>query len=311
MKRIAAIDIGTNTALLLVAEIRHRREIHPLIQKETIVRLGEGVDKTRALKQKAIERTLTALNDYVEIAHDAGAKVILASGTSALRDAENRDSFIEQVSQLLNIDIQVLTGDEEARLTYLGALSNKTYLQGKIILIDIGGGSTEFICGNEKTIEYATSLDIGSVRLTERYVKHDPIKDYEFKVIKQTVRRQLETILDKMHKNNKHFLGVAGTVTTLSAIHMELELYSSELVDGSIMTFNQIAQIIHRLKIKPLEERKMIRGLKPERADVILAGAVILWEIMRQFHFDKLLVSDRGLRFGLISRYLQKKSNHL
>jgi len=311
MKRIAAIDIGTNTALLLVAEIRHRREIHPLIQKETIVRLGEGVDKTGALKQEAIARTLTALNDYVETAHDAGAKVILASGTSALRDAKNRDLFIEQVNQLLNIDVQVLTGDEEARLTYLGALSNKTYLHGKIILIDIGGGSTEFICGNKKTIKYATSLDIGSVRLTEQCVKHDPIKDYEYEAIKQMVRRQLEKIYNKMHKNNKHFLGVAGTVTTLAAIHMELEVYSSELVDGSMITFNQIAQIFDRLKIKPLEERKMTRGLKPERADVILAGAVILLETMRQFHFDKLIVSDRGLRFGLVSHYLQKKSNHL
>lgn len=306
MKRIAAIDIGTNTALLLVSQLSAHGDIQPLIQKETIVRLGEGVDRSGLLKPEAIKRTLITLNDYIKMAHDLGAKVVLASGTSALRDAKNRENFVAQVKKKLYIDIRVLTGDEEARLTYFGALSNKAYLEGRIFLIDIGGGSTEFITGTRNAIKNALSLDIGSVRLTERFVKHDPITEFEFNKLKQSVNEQLKYCCkNQWDLNSKHFIGVAGTVTTLAAMHMELEPYDSERVDGSILTYEQLTKIINTLKIKSLKERKMLPGLKPERADVILAGAVILLETMRQFNFQKIIVSDRGLRFGMIVHYLQ------
>lgn len=302
-KKIAAIDVGTNTVLLLVAEISDAT-IHPLYQQEQIVRLGEGVDKTQRIKPEAMQRTLHALKEYVKITRDFHVETILIAGTSALRDAQNRQEFLQLVHQELGISIRVLSGKEEAELTYWGALSNKQHLQGKIMLMDIGGGSTEFVSGNINQIDHFLSLDIGSVRLTERFIHHDPAAEEEIKSISNIITTQLKQ-LKYFNQKHDYLVGVAGTVTTLAAIQQKLEPYLPEKVDGSRLKLDDVKQLVDLLKGKTLEERKLLPGLNPNRADVILAGALILLESMKYFELDEILVSDRGLRFGLIWEYLK------
>ena len=305
MKKVAAIDIGTNTALLLIAEVTKQSELHPLVQKERIVRLGEAVDRTGLLKTEAMTRTLQAIEDYVKIASNLKTEIVLISGTSAVRDAENRDEFKRQIKARFGLDLQVLSGEEEAQLTYFGALTNKQDLKGEILLIDIGGGSTEIIVGKLESIEKTISLDIGSVRLTERLIKHDPITDSEFQAIQNLVQDEIIQFSHDWSIYPKHFVGVAGTATTLAAMHLGIVDYNSELIDYSVLNYLQIAEIIKQLKVKSLEDKKKIPGLKPERADVMLAGGLILFEIMKRFNYRQIIISDRGLRFGLILKYLK------
>lgn len=303
MSRIAAIDIGTNTVLLLVAEVDSKSQIVPLVQKEIVVRLGKGVDRTGNLDAEAIGRAIQALRGYKQTAHEHGVSAILASATSAVRDANNRDDFLRRVQTDLNMDVRVLTGEEEARLTYRGALSNRKPLQGKLAVIDIGGGSTEFILGNQHHIDQAVSLNFGSVRLTERFIKHDPITADEYNLVQQTIRQQLNQ-LRREDFAGRALIGVAGTVTTLAAMQKKMKNYRPELVDGTELSLADISEIVKNLQVTTLAERKRLPGLQPERADVILAGALILQEAMRRFGQIRVLVSDRGLRFGLVVDYL-------
>lgn len=300
MKRVGAIDIGTNTALLLVAEITDENEIHPLLEEENIVRLGEGVDASKKLKPRAVARVLNAIEEYLQKANALQAEEMVISGTSAVRDAENRSELITQIQDTFGIRMRILSGDEEARLTYFGALSNKKYLQNRILLMDIGGGSTEFIMGTQGGIQKAISLDIGSVRLTERLIKHDPISDSEFAEVQEVINNYLQGALRDWRHGAEHFVGVAGTITTLAAMDLKLEPYDPVAVDNSTLTFETVNTLTEMLRSKTLAEKKRIPGLMPERADVILCGAMILSEVMKFFGYEKVTVSDRGLRHGLI-----------
>ncbi len=307
LKRLASIDIGTNTALLLIAEVTDELAIHPLVQKERIVRLGERVDERRLLKPEAVARTLTAVGDYMKMIDAAQAEAVVISGTSAVRDAHNRDELIRQIKQQFGVDLQVLSGEEEARLTFFGAISNKQHFQGDILLIDIGGGSTEFILGTRAAIKKAVSLDIGSVRLTERFVRRDPISDDEYQQIRELIDRETGSLVQDFAPPAKHFIGVAGTITTVAAIKLQLEPYDPEVIDSSILTLEEVSEIVNDLKLKTLAEKKRLRGLNPDRADVILAGSVILQEVMNKFGFAQIHVSDRGLRFGLLQKYVKEQ----
>ncbi len=300
MRKIAAIDIGTHTALLLVAEVTQRNEILPIVQKEKIVRLGQGVDRNNNLNSEAIARTLAAIREQIEIAKDLGVEQILISGTSAVRDAVNREILLDAIKNDFGITMQVLSGDEEAKQTYFGALSNKN-LPGDILVVDIGGGSTEFIYGTQQHIKYATSLNIGSVRLTERFIGHDPITGAEYNSIRRAVKEQLTSL---KNFDAGQLVGIAGTITTLAAMHLQMDIYDSLKIDNSLLTISKVKEIVSILKKKTLSERKKMPGLKPERADVILAGALILVEVMQHFKFKETLVSDRGVRFGLILQEL-------
>ncbi len=300
MKRRAAIDIGTNTALLLVAEVSEGNVIQPLYQQEKIVRLGQGVDRKKNLNDAAIERTLNAIQEYFSIVDDFNAELVVISGTSAVRDAGNRDFLVERIRQRFGVELRILSGQEEAILTYQGALSNKGSLDGEILLVDIGGGSTECIVGTQSSIEDSVSMDIGSVRLTERCLHSDPVSDSEFAQMQDLINTHLRSAFADWRKSPRHFVGVAGTVTTVAAMSLGLEIYDGAKVDSCVLAQNLVNEILSDLKSKTIEERKRIAGLKPERADVILAGVAILAELMQFFDFDQVLVSDRGLRFGLL-----------
>jgi len=300
--RVAAIDIGTNTILLLVAEVEAVGRITPLWQEQRITRLGRGVDRTRRLSPQAMAESFAVLEEYVKISHRLGAEKILAVGTSALREAKNRGQFTERVEQQLGLPIKVVSGEEEAQLTLLGALSNKRHLEGNVLVVDIGGGSTEFILGRGDEILGLQSVEMGSVRLTERWVHHDPITDEEYEELVGSVRQQLKRVDPLFRKEISYLVGVAGTVTTLAAMDQRMTVYDGEKIDGSGLELSALEKIIGELKRRTLAERMQMPGLEPRRADVILAGAVLLSETMHGFGSSRVIVSDRGVRFGIAVR---------
>ncbi|NOY76586.1 MAG: Ppx/GppA family phosphatase [Calditrichaeota bacterium] len=298
-ERLAAIDIGTNTVLLLIAEASENGDLYPVYQAQGVARLGKGVDKTGQLNPENMEKALRILGEYKTIIAQYGVSRVLIAGTSALRDAVNRDEFLSRVKELLGWEIRVITGEEEARLSFLGALSNKAHLKGRILVVDIGGGSTEFVWGNRLSLEGRKSLNIGSVRLSERFFKHDPPSPDEMKRLTEYVGTSLKSLQADVPMPD-HCVGVAGTVTTLAAMTLRQTEYDSQAIDGFHLTSRQVLALIRKMQAMPAKERLKLPGLYPGREDVILAGSILLVGIMKTFRQDEVIVSDRGLRFGLI-----------
>jgi len=296
--RIATIDMGTNTFLLLVADV-DAQGVQPVHQEQQVVRLGKGVDQTGALNPEAMQRGIDCLRHFAEMARKHGAETIVACGTSALRDAANSPEFLRRVRQETGIEPQVISGDQEAAYSYFGSLSNKAYLPGPFLLLDIGGGSSEICWGDHSKLQGKISLDIGSVRLTERHAHHDPVLPEEVQAMRRAISRKLAEVDHHLRGVGPHTLiAVAGTVTTLAAMHGQVEPYDSDRIDGSRLARTDVSAIAAELVRRSIEERKQLVGLPASRADVILAGALILEEFMRHTGKDELVVSDRGVRFG-------------
>lgn len=294
---VATIDIGTNSVLLLVARIDDR-ELVPVEERATITRLGEGVDKTRALSAEAVERTLACLEAYARAIEEHGAGRVDVVGTSAMRDARGSESFRTRARELLGVEPRVISGDEEARLTFRGGQSGITVPEGPVVVFDIGGGSTELIRGERLEQRSAISLDVGSVRLTERHVRSDPPTSEEIarvvKDIDEALDRAGATALEQAA-----LVGVAGTVTTLAAIALNVEPYDAARIHGAKLTAAQIDGVVDKLVSVPLAARVGLPGLSPKRADVIVAGAKICQRIVQRAGAKEIIVSDRGVRWGL------------
>ncbi len=305
MRRLTVIDIGTNTILMLIAEINHDGSFQVLRDEQVIARLGKGVDEHKTINHKTFVRVLNFLKDYKALSDLLHSEKIIACGTSALRDARNREEFTTFVKNELDIAIELLSGDDEALWTYKGAISEFPHVQSKFTVIDIGGGSTEIIAGDHHTIENRRSLDIGCVRLTERFLKCLPPTKQQLEETSDFIRQELE-MLREFDLYERMLIGVAGTVTTLSALHQKLEFYDPQKVSGSILGINDIRTIFDELRIKSLEEIRTIPQIAPGRADILLAGIMILLEFMSTVGFEQITVSDRGLRYGLFIRELEK-----
>lgn len=298
LARVAAIDIGTNSVLLLVAE-RGSSGWLPLVERATITRIGQGVDQAKVLDPEAVKRTLRVLEEYAGLAAQHGVDGTVAVGTSALRDARGSEAFLDASEALLGCRPRVITGAEEARLTFQGALSGLT-VEGDVTVVDIGGGSTEVIVGEAGAEpRQAISLNVGSVRLHERHFASDPPRLDELAAARNTARRALAEAPGAAGC----LVGVAGTVTTLAAIEQRLPSYDASLLHGSQLTADQVNALAERLAALPLLRRKRLAGLEPGRADVIVAGALLLAEVLRWAHVDRLVVSDRGVRWGLLSNW--------
>ncbi len=320
--RVAAIDIGTNSVLLLIAE-RRGDTIIPLVEAATITRLGQGVDKTRTLAPEAVERTLACLQTYAtEIQKHAPCKIAVV-GTSAMRDATGGMDFRERARAILSVVPAVVSGDEEAELTFVGSLSGLE-TKGKILVFDVGGGSTEIILGTrEGGPEAKVSLDIGSVRLTERHVRTDPPTEAELLRVREDVRRALATasFLGSAHLGGPpvenggdgstvfgvHFVGVAGTLTTLAAFIKNVVPYDGGKVHGATLRTDEIANAAAYLASIPQSERKSLPAMEPKRADVIVSGAILVEELLRFCGATFVTVSDRGVRWGLAVRALSQQ----
>lgn len=305
-QRMASIDIGTNTVLLLIADVDSSGKISTVHEEQRIIRLGKNVDAERNISEEGLDRCAAVLQTYKKIAEDYSCKKITACGTSALRDANNREWFLNEIKNKTGIFIEILSGNDEALWTYEGGrlvLRENPDDASEILVVDIGGGSTEFILGKKDAISRKISLDIGAVRLTEKFIQSDPAGASEATALSQYVAHLLKDRLHEFRVNdNNHAIGVAGTVTTLAAMEQKMERYRPDKINGYIITKDSLQKTLDELRPTTLTQRKSIQGLQPERADVIFAGAMILNEVMHYFRLPEITVSDYGLRYGLILR---------
>jgi exopolyphosphatase/guanosine-5'-triphosphate,3'-diphosphate pyrophosphatase len=304
--RVAAIDIGTNTVLLLVAESRDG-ELVAVEEHATITRLGQGVDKTRQLAPEAVERTRACLDRYAEVVARLGVTKTDVVGTSAMRDAGGGDAVRAYVKSRFGVEARTISGDEEARLTFAGALSGLSFPStgangsgsSRVVVFDIGGGSTEVVDGDRATraISFAHSYDVGSVRLTERHVRSDPPTDAEREAVARAASEAFASVPSSV--SGAPVVGIAGTVTTLAAVSLGMTTYDAARVHGHTLAVAELERVVTMLARVPLEERRTIAGLEPKRADVIVAGGLVALAFLRHVGAPSLVVSDRGVRWGL------------
>ncbi len=307
---LAGIDIGTNSLRLLVAEIGDNtfRELH---SERTITRLGQDLDRTGVLSRDAEERTFAALADFTAHIPLFSPFRIVAVGTSALRNAANAAEFIKEVKARSGLDITVITGEEEARLTLMGVRRElKGHSLESALVIDIGGGSTELILTRPGSACVAMSLPLGAVYLTDRFIKHDPPAPDEVANIRTVVKDELGQVdrIVPIPKGNRICAGTAGTITTLAAMGQGLAQYDPKKINNYVLTQGSIDAIVQTLVKSTLEERRGMAGLEAPRADIILAGAIIAQEILERYGCDRLLVSDWGLREGIVLDLYEKLS---
>ncbi len=304
---IAALDVGSNTVLMLVAELGGGA-VRPLAELMKITRLGRGVDRTGMLDPGAAALTLDAIAEFMEKARALGAQKILTAATAALRDARNGPEFIEQVRQRTGVDLEIISGQTEAQLNFLAAVHGLGIDPAQAMLIvDIGGGSTELVRCEAGAQPAMVSLQIGSVRLTERFVRHDPPTAQEQAQIYDAVRDQLGS-LGWENFRPAHLVGVAGTVTTMAAVSMGLHTCGHSAVHGHRLSRDQVADTARRFFSLTVAQRKQLAGMIEGRADVICAGAAILDCITQFFAADSVTVSDQGVRWGLVYRELERTS---
>lgn len=300
MDRYAAIDVGTNTVLLLVAE-RRGAALVPVLERAEITRLGRGVDATGRLDPAAIRETVVAVAAFAAAARALGATSIAAVATSAVRDAANGAEFFEAAHAAAGLVPEVISGDEEARLVYGSAWRDFGAANGgPLAVLDVGGGSTEFIVGDGPRPRERTSLQIGAVRLTERHVRSDPVTPAELEALRGGARDALRPLAALAPGAGARLVGVAGTVTTLSAVAQALPAYDPDRVHGAPLRLDEMEALLARLAAMTVKARAALRGMEPKRADVILAGGIVVAEAMRATGFDALTVSDRGVRWGLL-----------
>jgi exopolyphosphatase/guanosine-5'-triphosphate,3'-diphosphate pyrophosphatase len=294
--KLATIDVGTNTTLLLVAEQRGEA-IEVLEDRAEITRLGRGIGQDGGLGREGIERTLAALRQYASLARQHQAEIV-AVGTEGLRRATNADEFLGPAASILGAPLEVIDGEREAALSFRAAArSFPREAAGTMVVVDIGGGSTEVIFSRGGAVELRRSLPLGSVRLTERHVRHDPATGAEVAAIVKEIDGALDAL---SFPAGAALVGIAGTVTSLAAMAQRLTSYDPALVHGYHLTVAQLQQMVDDLRQSTQSQREQMPGLDPRRADVILAGACILTEIARRSGAHQVIVSDRGIRWGLL-----------
>jgi exopolyphosphatase/guanosine-5'-triphosphate,3'-diphosphate pyrophosphatase len=310
--RVATIDIGTNAVLLLVADSRPDGSTRAVVDRATITRLGEGVDQSRTLSPAAVARTRSCLETYATVARELGAERVAVVGTSAMRDAQGGDELRAAIHSILGVEVRVLSGAEEARMTFAGGLDGLHIEHGTdVALFDIGGGSTEVVIGRtseaEPSLTYVESFDIGSVRLTERHVFNDPPTETEIEALCQSARGTFAGIPPL--PSGTIPIGVAGTMTTLAAIAIGLTPYVGDRVHGLVLSRERLAHVVRGLAQLDVSSRRNVVGMEPKRADVIVAGGHIALALLERWEAPAVRISDRGLRWGLAHAVLRQSSD--
>jgi exopolyphosphatase/guanosine-5'-triphosphate,3'-diphosphate pyrophosphatase len=294
-RRVAVIDIGSNSTRLLVADVVDGR-VTPIERRSTVTRLGRGVDLSGRLAAEAIEAACAAIDPYVATLRELGVEAVDAIATSAVRDAENGSAFIAELRERFALSARVLDGDEEARLTYMGATSEHLP-EVPTLVLDIGGGSTEMVVGKGREAAWHSSLQAGVVRHTERHLVADPPRAVELEALAADLRGLIETATVDAPRAEAG-IAVAGTPTSLAAIELELDPYDPKRIHGHVLKLKSIQRMLSRLAAVPLAERREIRGLHADRAPTIVAGVVILVETMRAFALDQITVSEHDILYG-------------
>ncbi|WP_406354351.1 Ppx/GppA family phosphatase [Streptomyces sp. NBC_01635] len=308
MTRVAAIDCGTNSIRLLVADADPATgELTDLDRRMTIVRLGQGVDRTGRLAPEALERTFAACREYAEAIKEHGARRLRFVATSASRDAENRDEFVRGVLDILGVEPEVITGDQEAEFSFTGAtkeLTGRADLHRPFLVVDIGGGSTEFVVGDDH-VRAARSVDVGCVRMTERHLLVDgAVMDPPTEERIAAMRADIEAALDRAERTvplreARTLVGLAGSVTTVSAIAQDLPAYDSQAIHHSRVTLERVREITDRLLHATHAERAAIPAMHPGRVDVIGAGALVLLSVMERTGAKEVVVSEHDILDGI------------
>lgn len=307
MTRVAAIDVGTNSTRLLVAE-SNVGGFRSLDRRMTITRLGQGVDRSRVLAPEALQRTLATIADYAAACGEYGVEILRVTGTSAVRDARNRDEFFKGVVTLTGAEPELLSGDAEARVTFLGAVSDLPW-DGAALVVDIGGGSTELIYGTAAP-ERLVSLDVGCVRLFEKYLLSDPPAAEELAGLRTEALGEIERAARELAvPAGTRAVGVAGTLTQLATLKAGVPVYDPDVNHHAVLSHGDVRSLARRLGSLPYEQRKRVKGLEPGRVDVIVAGAEILIQAMEAFDLAEILVSEKDILDGLVLELLEGANN--
>ncbi|MCF0261451.1 MAG: Ppx/GppA family phosphatase [Sphaerochaetaceae bacterium] len=305
MSRKAIIDIGSNSIKFFVGELAEDKTITTVLDTNDIARLGEGLDATGLISPEAMERNVASVAAFAAKAKELGADQIVSVGTMALRKAGNSAEFVEKVKKACGVEVQIIPGEEEARLSYLAILSGLPLEKdADLVIFDTGGGSTEFIYGKGTELKNRFSVNLGAVRLTENYLKSDPVTCDEVKATIAQIDKEFAEagVVGKP----KMLVGMGGTVTSMGAVKHKMVKYDPNVIQGSKLTKADIDEQIAKYSKRTIEQRKELAGLQPKRADVILAGACILKVITDRLGVDSLTISDRGLRHGLAFDLFQK-----
>jgi exopolyphosphatase/guanosine-5'-triphosphate,3'-diphosphate pyrophosphatase len=298
--RVAVVDIGTNSTRLLIADVDPADgSVLERVRRSQVTRLGHGVDASGALEDASVERTWQVLVDYRAAIDEHECEANLAVLTSAVRDASNGSEFAERVREELSLDAKVLTGDEEAQLTFLGAMSGRPAAEEPTVVIDIGGGSTEFVIGTGRTAGFHVSTPAGVVRMSERHIKSDPPTSEDLQALAEDTRQVfLTNIPEDERVPVKRGIAVAGTATSAASIEQELDPYDPAKVHGYKLLLATVELLLARLADMTESERREVVGLQPDRAPTIVAGMVLLSQAMIVLGLEQVEVSDHDILYG-------------
>jgi exopolyphosphatase / guanosine-5'-triphosphate,3'-diphosphate pyrophosphatase len=295
--RVAIVDIGTNSTRLLIGDVRGAR-VTEVERRTTVTNMGRGVDHSGMICTDAVDDVCTVIADYKSRYEEMGAERVMAFATSAVRDAVNGDAFIAELRERFGLDARLLTGEEEANLTYLGATAHRP-VGDPTLVFDIGGGSTELIVGSGTSVGFHTSLQAGTIRQSERHLSSDPPDPHELEDLAADIHHLIDrAIAAEPQANAGRAIAVAGTPTSLAAIDQGLEPYDPGRVHGYRLGMKPVQRMLSRLSSMPLAERLQVPGLHPGRAPTIVAGTVILVQVMRAFGLQEIEVSELDILHG-------------
>jgi exopolyphosphatase/guanosine-5'-triphosphate,3'-diphosphate pyrophosphatase len=292
----AVIDVGTNSIKFHAAKKKADGSLETVLDKNDIARLGEGLRETGLIAPEALERNALSVAAFAEKAKELGAVPEIV-GTMALRTAKNAADFASRVKELTGLDVRIIPGEEEARLSYLAVLSGLPLAGGELVTFDTGGGSTEFVYGKGTEMVRKFSIPLGAVRITEEFFADDPVRPGSVDAAVKEIRSSLTG--GGVLGSPEVIVGMGGTVTSLASVKFKMETYDPDVVQGSVLTLAELKDMVAMFASMTLEERKGVTGLQPKRADVILAGTCIVCAILELLGASSFTVSDRGLRHGL------------
>jgi exopolyphosphatase/guanosine-5'-triphosphate,3'-diphosphate pyrophosphatase len=296
--RFAVVDVGTNSVKFVIGERRKDGEWRTLVDRAEVTRLGEGLDRTGELNEEPVGRTVEAIADMAEEATREAAVSTVAAGTAGLRMAGNSDAFVEAVRERAGIEIEIISGDEEARLAYVAVTSELQLGDGSLVLFDTGGGSSQFTFGHGGEVEERFSVDVGAVRFTERFGLDGVVSAERLAETLNAIAIDLDRLDGRPTPDV--LVGIGGAVTNLAAVEHRLENYDPEVVRGTVLDRAEVDRQIELYRVRSADQRREVPGLQPKRAEVILAGACVVRTVLEKLGCDSLTVSDRGLRHGLL-----------
>ena len=303
----AFLDIGTNAIRMLVIQLHADGKIHVLDQCRQVLRLGEDTFSAQRIKADAIQRTALLCRQWVKAARAAGAGDIVAVATSATRDAQNRRAFLRRLRTTAGLEVRVLSGEDEARLIYLGVSRNMDMQEQQALFLDIGGGSTEVIIGDRQAPRYLATLNLGAIRLSHQLLKatiEHPVSPALYRRLQDRVRARAQRVLQRLRRYQTDMVfGSSGTIMSLADIAMRHNL-NRQLQCPETISLQRLQQVIRKLCSLPLAQRRQVPGLQPDRADIIIGGAAILETFMQELQARTITVSDHSLRDGLVQEHL-------